>query len=113
MKTMLARLVLGMMAYSAALAMGCVSAEEGGVSLERVGTAEQALDISGAWGDSSITQSGSNLSVYMPGRPPSFGYFTGINTINVSFSGDPGCCTGIVGNGGRRIAWSNGTTWTR
>lgn len=85
-----------------------------------VGATLSPPDISGKWrgpGGHIITisrQSISRFSVTPPGRGPFQGRFNSDSSIVIDFTDDPSsCCTGILENGGKKIKWSNGTSWTK
>jgi len=97
--------------------MGCVGADDAGVPPEGGRSPGKEVtpdyDLTGAWGDATISQSGDSLTVSMPDRGPFDGWYTDPDTIEVSFVDDPGCCTGDISGGGEVIRWSNGTTWVK
>lgn len=71
-----------------------------------------AQDISGRWfhdgKPTSISVSGFNVTITNEQGQSSSGHLTG-NDLVMPFLG----IRGVVSDGGRRISWSNGTTWTR
>jgi len=80
----------------------------------QVAAADDTPDIVGSWGGGggTIVRSGGGFTVRLSnGRGPFRGTFLGGDRIRVDFHDDPGCCTGVVGNG--VIRWSNGTSWRR
>ncbi len=60
-----------------------------------------------------ISQDGKALTVSHKGRVTFSGRFTSMNTIEVKFTDDQGCCTANVETSGNTLNWSNQTTWTR
>jgi hypothetical protein len=71
-----------------------------------------AEDISGRWfhdgKPTNISVSGFNVTITNEHGQSSSGHFTG-NDLVMPWLG----IRGVVSDGGRRISWSNGTTWTR
>lgn len=71
-----------------------------------------AEDISGGWfhdgKPTKISVSGFNVTITNENGQSSSGHLTG-NDLVMPFLG----IRGVVSDGGRRISWSNGTTWTR
>jgi hypothetical protein len=100
----------------------CVNSQQGGGIIPTPSPQPQpnppspgiTWDLTGTWigGRATITQSGDQLSVRMPGRGTFKGSFIEADTIKVNFTDDPGCCTAKVVDGDT-LSWSNGTTWRK
>jgi hypothetical protein len=109
-------MIITIMVCSLTSGMGCV-ADDAVVPLEEVGSLEQevtpAFNLTGMWGAATILQSGDSLTVTIPNRGTFQGIYIDPVIISVTFTDDPGCCTGTVSGGGEVIRWSNGSTWIK